>query len=163
VIPDAVIDVAAHAALHADHPEASGWSGKPAETKDRYRRIARAVLESAEPDDVLGDVGVTCCFCDDGGYYPPGGWTPVNDDGRAMVYVHGEWWCPTHVPACRQCEKTEADTWPDGATVVLVGCDICGMWACDEHCALSEGEWCCTDHEPDAGWDPVDAPAETSA
>lgn len=100
MIPDSIIEKAAHAALAADHPEASGWSGKSAVTKERYRRMARAVLESADPTADLEDgfVGVNCEVgdCWEGGYYPPGGWTPVNDDAREFVYRDGIWLCPTH-------------------------------------------------------------------
>lgn len=63
--------------------------------------------------------------------------------------------------ACRQCKRTEADEYPDGGSVVLVGCAICGGPACDEHCALSQGDWCCTDHDPDGGWDDEPQPGST--
>lgn len=38
------IEHVARAILHAEHPEASGWSGKPTETKEHYRRLAGAAL-----------------------------------------------------------------------------------------------------------------------
>jgi hypothetical protein len=100
MIPDSIIEHAAHAILAADHPNASGWSGKPEAVRERYRRLARAALESADPtaDIEHGFVGVTCQSgeCWEGGYYPPGGWTPISDDGREFVYRDGDWLCPMH-------------------------------------------------------------------
>lgn len=94
VVPDVTIDRVAIALLAADHPEACGWSGKPEATKDYYRRLARAALAAAEPDDGEGFVGVTCdgADCHEGGYYSAGGWTPVDDDGHPFVYDDG-WYC----------------------------------------------------------------------
>lgn len=65
--------------------------------------------------------------------------------------------------ACRQCGRTEVDEFPDGHGVVLVGCDICFGPACDEHARLSDGEWCCSDHDPDAGWDDEPNPESVAA
>lgn len=110
MIPEGIIERAAHAVLHADHPEASGWSGKPVEVRERYRRLARAALESAEPhEDIEGFVGVTCeaedCFM--GGYFPAGGWTPVDDDGREFEHVDRRWLCPVHAEAARDQDEPE--------------------------------------------------------
>lgn len=44
-----VVDKVAHAILRADHPEASGWSGKHPEVKDRYRGLARAAIGAVMP------------------------------------------------------------------------------------------------------------------
>lgn len=94
MIPGVVIDRAAHAILQAEHPEASGWSGKPEAVKDRYRRMALAALESAQPDEeLLGFVGVECSGCPAGGFFPAGGWTPVDDDGQEFTYDGRDWTC----------------------------------------------------------------------
>lgn len=60
---------------------------------------------------------------------------------------------------CRQCGRGEHEVYEDGQSVMLVGCEICSGLACDMHCALSEGEFVCTDHDPDAGWDDPAIPA----
>lgn len=42
---DVVVERAAHAILTAEHPEASGWSGKPESVREHYRKLARAALD----------------------------------------------------------------------------------------------------------------------
>lgn len=72
------IECAAHAILHADHPEASGWSGKRADIKDHYRRLARAALEiRIEEEDVVrvdGDAACPDCHRKYGDHEAISGW-----------------------------------------------------------------------------------------
>lgn len=50
---DETIEGVAVALLAADRPDACGWSGKPAEVKDRYRRMARVAVEVTGTGNLL--------------------------------------------------------------------------------------------------------------
>lgn len=73
------IERAARAILQAQSPEASGWSGKPHEVKEHYRKLARAALETAvideeEPVRVDGDALCPDCSRKYGDHEPIPGW-----------------------------------------------------------------------------------------
>lgn len=59
------IERAAAAILHAQSPGASGWSGKPHELKEHYRKLARAALETTldEEEPVRVDGDALCPDC----------------------------------------------------------------------------------------------------